>query len=68
VTLFAITNYHWGSCNINLFVSSWPRFENLSYAKHALAYRINWDIFTPQAGKSITYITTYKNHHVGDIM
>ena len=39
-------------CNINLFVSSLPRFEKPSYAKHALAYRINWEIYTLEAGES----------------
>jgi hypothetical protein len=36
--------------NINFFGSNWPRFEKLSYAKNALAYRINWEI--PQADES----------------
>jgi hypothetical protein len=36
------------------FVSSWLRFEKSSYAKHALAYRINRETYTPQAGKSGT--------------
>jgi hypothetical protein len=33
-------------------VSSLPRFEKSSYAKHALAYRINWETYTPYAGES----------------
>jgi hypothetical protein len=39
-------------CKINIFVSILPRFEMSSYAKQALAYRINWEINTPQAGES----------------
>jgi hypothetical protein len=27
---------------MNIFVSGWPCFEKSSYAKHALAFRINW--------------------------
>jgi hypothetical protein len=30
------------------------RFEKPSYAKHALAYQINWEIYTPSAGESGT--------------
>jgi hypothetical protein len=31
---------------VPFFVSSLPRFEKFSFAKHALAYWINWEIYT----------------------
>ena len=35
---------------INLLVNNLLRFRNCSYVEHALAYRINRDIYTPFAG------------------
>jgi hypothetical protein len=39
-------------CNINFFVSCLPHFEKSSYTKYALAYQINWKMYTPDAGES----------------
>jgi hypothetical protein len=52
--MMILNEIHYNPATSTFFVCSLPRLEKSSFAKQALAYRINMEIhiYTPQAGES----------------